>query len=365
MFQGGPLPDSRSQPNNLFHLFLNGEFRHRVLNWEAVIGFHQQVLQQRFGVEQTDDLCSHGPGQEMAFGEKAHERGPVLPDRNFHTLPVTLQGVDENDSHYLLSAVHFQEGVLFVFVPEEDSPPAFKGGVYRRADHDRVAAPRPSLVSLGVLVASLHDSERIRAELLPEDYFELIDAFLKQLATSFDKYGGIQGKHTGDSAVCFFIERPGRNYIMDAVNCSLELRRNIRLFSNEWKIATERFVDLFLNIGLDEGQEYFGVMGSTSSRVFTALGDSTHLAGILALMAGRGSIWATKNFINKLEGRELALINFGIRRSEKNRDVCIRRSFGRIRDILDENDPRLNSVADISTLPVTEIFDQGSAMDET
>ena len=173
----------------------------------------------------------------------------------------------------------------------------------------------------------------------------------------FEKYQGVYGKHAGDGMLYYFIKKPGSNYILDAIYCALELREKMREFSSEWKMHKGWLNDIYLNIGINEGKEFFGTIVSASSIVFTALGDSINYAARLSDLARFGSIWTTKNVINKLSAEELKEIHFGIRHSRHDREVFVKNSYSRVIDLIDPTDKRYGKFLDISTLPVTEIVD--------
>ncbi|PIY31063.1 MAG: hypothetical protein COZ07_10565, partial [Candidatus Infernicultor aquiphilus] len=157
----------------------------------------------------------------------------------------------------------------------------------------------PSLVSFSVLVADLQDSVRICADLPPEEYFELINQVWKCIEGSFKKYYGLYGKHAGDSMVYYFLKDKDSNYLMNSIYCALELREKVKKLGMEWKARKGWFHDLYMNIGINEGQEYFGAIVHSPGIEFTAFGDSVNYAGRLSDFARYGSIWTTKNMIRK------------------------------------------------------------------
>ena len=213
----------------------------------------------------------------------------------------------------------------------------------------------PALVSLCVLVADLQDSVKISAELLPGEYFSLINSLWESLAGCFDNFGGIYGKHAGDGMLYYFIKKPGTNYVMNSIDCALELRRRMKEFSSEWKIKKGWLDDMYLNIGINEGQEFFGTIRSAPTVEFTALGDSINYAGRLSDFARFGKIWTTKNVIIKLTEEELSSLCFGVSRKEADHERFVENSFLRVIDLLDSTRKEGNKFADIATLPITEI----------
>lgn len=214
----------------------------------------------------------------------------------------------------------------------------------------------PSLVSLCVLVADLQNLVKISAELLPGEYFELINQLWATVTSSVDKYDGIYGKHTGDGMLYYFIKKPESNYIINSINCAIELKEQMKEFSDEWKVRKGWLNDLVLNIGISEGQEFLGTIRSSSNIELMTLGDSINYAARLSDFARSGSIWTTKNLISKLDQEEITKIRFGICRKKDGREIFLQNSFSRIIDLIDIDDPNYRKHIDVAMLPVTEIF---------
>ena len=122
----------------------------------------------------------------------------------------------------------------------------------------------------------------------------------------------------------------------------------------EWKTRKGWFNELHLNIGINEGQEYFGAIPSAPSIEFTALGDTVNYAGRLSDFARYGAIWTTKNLMNKLTAEEKAGIRYGIRHKDQDRETLIENTFSLIMNMtaLDNASSKFN---DIATLAVTEV----------
>jgi class 3 adenylate cyclase len=156
--------------------------------------------------------------------------------------------------------------------------------------------------------------------------------------------------------VYYFLKERDSNYLMNALHCALELRENMKLLSHEWKTAKGWFNDLFLNVGINEGQEYFGTIPASPTIEFTALGDSVNYAGRLSDLARYGSIWTTKNLINRLSDEEKKSVCYGIRKQDQNREVLIETIFSRVIDLMPPDSTKYSKFMDIANLPVTEIL---------
>ena len=74
--------------------------------------------------------------------------------------------------------------------------------------------------------------------------------------------------------------------------------------------------ELYLNTGLNEGQEWLGVFHIETKVEFTVLGDTINHAARLSDFARGGAIWATKNLLGKLPAENRQRVKFGIRRRD-------------------------------------------------
>ena len=115
-----------------------------------------------------------------------------------------------------------------------------------RISSDMPGNRRPKLVSLCVLALALQDSVKIRAELLPAEYFELINELWQTLDAIFEAYGGICGKPVGEASLYYFIKQPDTNYVMDTIYCALKIKAAMKRFSKEWKIRKGWIDDICL-----------------------------------------------------------------------------------------------------------------------
>jgi hypothetical protein len=153
----------------------------------------------------------------------------------------------------------------------------------------------------------------------------------------------------------YFIHRPGVNYLMNAVNCAIEIREVMKELSSKWKLRKGWDTELFLNTGINEGQEFFGTIQSSNNVEFTALGDSINFASRLSDLAQDGEIWTTKNLISRLTQDERNMIRFGVHQESQSGKIFIRNSFSRIGDIITKENPHYRHLSAIAGLPITEI----------
>jgi len=348
------------ESRNLFRLLSNKEIQSRVKNWREVIATHMTILLSMLNNKPADEIFQGITEKQKEILKNLYSTLGTATPEDFHHLPVNFLTNEGKDAAYRLHTMRFREGTFFVCIPTDKLHNEILNILSRRDRiiNDILKHRMPSLVSLCVLVADLQDSVRISSELLPLEYFELINDLWKTVAPVLSKYSAIYGKHAGDGMVNYFIKKPGNNYLMDAVNCSIELREIIKDFSSRWKSRKGWDNDLFLNIGLNEGDEFFGTIQSAANIEFTALGDSINYAGRLSDFARNGEIWTTKNLISKLSYEKRQEIRFGIRHREKKHKKFIQNSFARVGDVMSTDDPHYRHFSAIDTLPITEIVER-------
>lgn len=350
------------ESRNVFKLLFGWEFNNYVLNWEEIVAFHLTSIKPILPKNKISELYQGVSEGIISLLEKIYDRHTAPDEQDFiNKNHIKFVKHDNSKEEYEVYTLFFREGIFFVYMPADSENEEIREFLFnrQRVINELLGQRMPSMVSLCVLVADIQDSVKICAELPPAEYFELINQFWRTLRGSFEKYQGVHGKHAGDGLLYYFIKKPGANYIMDAINCALELREKMAEFSNQWKMRKKWLNDLHLNIGINEGKEFFGSI-RTSAIEYTALGDTINYAGRLSDFARFGSIWTTKNLLNKLSPEELNNIHFGIRRKEYDREIFIKNTYSRIMDLLDPADKRHSKFMDIATLPVAEIVNKVS-----
>ncbi len=251
-------------------------------------------------------------------------------------------------------------------VPEESETPRRLPRVVAEGEKPRPVATAVRETPLVVLASSIQDSVKICAELPPEEYFELINHVWRAMGAKLRKYYATYGKHVGDGMVYYFFPQPDCNYILNAIHCAHELKETMRSVSREWQGRKNWTNELKLNIGLDEGEEWFGSYHTPTHLEFTALGDTINRSSRLSDFARDGSVWATKNLLGKLTAAERSQVRFGIRRrAEDGEMLVVPSSYSRISNLVDLDQVPNHKFQDIAVLPVTEILDVALPDDET
>ena len=282
---------------------------------------------------------------------------PVGKEPMIHYPTMLVDSSGELSPHDLYICF-YREGIFFTYSPvvlEEDYLLEFLSK-RNQVINELLRQRKPYLTDVTVMVADVQNSIKICSELPAEDYFELINMIWQQSAPIFRKYYGTYGKHAGDGMVYYFFPQPDCDYKLNAIQCSLELQKMMKGITQQWQARKGWFSDLFLNIGLNEGQEWFGSYHAGGHVEFTVLGETINYASRISDFARDGSVWATKNMLSQIPQAEREKINFGITRtSHNNESVFVTDTYSSISNLIDEGNPASDKFKDIEMIPVTEI----------
>jgi adenylate cyclase len=136
------------------------------------------------------------------------------------------------------------------------------------------------------------------------------------------------------------------------------MKEAMRRVSKEWQLRKGWATELYINTGVNEGQEWLGSFKSGSAPEFTALGKTINQAARISEFARRGAIWATKNLVGKLSSVERKRMKFGVRRkSQEGHEVFVSSVFGKLDGLADLASPGADRFKEIARLPITEIVD--------
>lgn len=351
------LPADIKERNALAYL-LKGRLGRSAANREELLQFYLLLGKGRLSCKNlTDVLTGQADTPVMQMGESLAE---ARPSGTLMQLPLTLCLENGEVAHYNVYASYYREGILLVYQSGHADSDSLLGLLERRDEVIRNLLKKrlPVLTDVAVLVADLQNSVRICTELPPEEYFELINQIWSTMEPIFRKYYGTHGKHVGDGMVYYFFPQPDCNYIFNALLCAQEMKAAMRRISKEWQLRKNWLNELYLNTGLNEGQEWLGVFHIETKVEFTVLGDTINHAARLSDFARGGAIWATKNLLGKLPAEERQRVQFGIRRRDADgREMFVGASYSRIAELANLDTPRNEKLNDIAALPVTEIVE--------
>jgi len=282
---------------------------------------------------------------------------PVGKEAMIHFPTMLLDGQGELTPHDLYICF-YREGIFFTYSPIVLDDNYLLEFLSKRNQviNELLKKRKPYLTDVTVMVADVQNSIKICSELPAEEYFELINNIWQESAPIFRKYYGTYGKHAGDGMVYYFFPQPDCDYKLNALQCSLELQEMMKGITQKWQARKGWFSDIFLNIGLNEGQEWFGSYHAGGHVEFTVLGETINYASRISDFARNGSVWATKNMLNQIPQKDRDKINFGINRKTHNGEsVFVTDTYSSIGNLIDVNSQASDKFKDIEMIPVTEV----------
>jgi class 3 adenylate cyclase len=349
---------------SIFTLLLQSNILDRLTEGEEFIRFHMTLAKGRLS---SSSLLSQGSELSQKHSDLLarlyHEVGAASDEEGILTIEINLTELHQgNDSqqHFNVYASFFREGIFFSYIPVTDEQQSLQSYLSRR---DQVIAQllrkrQPYLTPLAVVIADLQNSTKICAELPPEEYFDLINQVWGSMEPLLRKYRATHGKHAGDGVVYYFLPQADSNYALNAVQFTIEMKQIIKRLSREWQQKKNWFNELHLNVGIDEGTEWFGTYQTSTHIEFTALGDTVNQAGRLSDFAKNGSIWVSKRLMSNLPSTTRDKIHYGIRReSPGGEEHVISSTYSRVESLIKHDSLQWNKMHDIAMIAVTEIID--------
>ncbi len=349
------------ESRNVFRLFLNWEFTNFIRNWEEFLRYHMMFFKARQSREQLERLYSNMSHKEISYLYETYDSVGAAAMQKINQQHITMVEHDGHEEHYIVYTTFFREGMFFLYLPSDGLAvgPAEPFSNREVLIQELLQQRLPALVSFSALAADLQDSARICAELPPEEYFELVNSMSGLLEETVQKHNGMFGKKMGEKVVYYFLKKQDPNYIANCVNCALDIRDKMMSFSMTWKLRKKWYNELYLNIGINEGLEYFSAVAVSPANVeFRSLGDTIDHALQLSELPRSGSIIATRNLVNQLDEDARKGFRFGVVKRVNDRYVLIERVFSQISDLVTDNTLKRERFADIYTLAVTEILEK-------
>jgi len=346
------------EERNIFQILFNGSKVRQRDGFEDILRFHLSLAKSRLAKSKLLVGNVHTMPEDMDHLLLLHDEveaahaGPII------RADVGIPQPGDSGRMQQMYACVFREGILIVYMSASDEslPPLLSRREY--VIQDLLKKRRPYVTPLTVLVADLQGSVRICSELPPEEYFELINTIWNTMQPLLRKYYATCGKHVGDGVVYYFFPQPERSHHFNALCCAQEMKEAMRDIDRQWRRRKNWLNELRLNIGMDEGEEWFGAYQSATQMEMTVLGKTVNKASRLSDFARDGNIWVAKNMLVKLSAAEQESIHYGIRRrTENGQEIFLPHSYARIHDLVDPNSEQNGKLHDIFDLAVTEVLD--------
>lgn len=291
---------------------------------DAILRFHLAVARQRTAA--ADDLFQGLADADRAALEALLREAKGQDPRLVSHVLLPAAGTAAARVAY---AVHLRDGILFAYAPAA-AVPAVEMPAAPRANGKPPAAPM--LTPVAVLVASLQDANGLWVRLTAQEYFELLNEIWTELDRIFRRHQGVRGTQTGEVLVCYFLPAAGQNYLWNALAAAQQTRDAMRKVSRRWHLRKSWDIELVMNVGIDEGQEWMGGVGSAALGAVRVLGDAPDRAEQLARSTRMGAVLLTRSLVGKLPTEDLQRVTYGVP-AQDGSEARVLFTFARLEEI--------------------------------
>jgi class 3 adenylate cyclase len=319
---------------------------------------HLAAAKKRLSKKSLSKIYAPLGGEMLSLIESLYQGARLIEKEAIVHFPSTIRDKDNKEIPCDMYVCFYREGVFFTYNPISKDDNYLLRFLSQRNQviRELLRKRKPYLSHVAVMVADLQDSVRLCSELPAEEYFNLINDIWQESEPIFRKYYGTHGKHAGDGMVYYFFPQPDCNYVLNAVQCSVELQAMMKRITQKWQIKKGWFNELMLNIGLNEGQEWFGTYHAGPHVEFTVLGETVNYAARISDFARHGSTWVTKGMLTQVPFEHRRAINYGIPRQYDDRDhIFVKDTYANVGTILDADNPMNPKFRDIEMIPVTQV----------
>jgi class 3 adenylate cyclase len=152
-----------------------------------------------------------------------------------------------------------------------------------------------------VLFADLKGSMELVADRDPEDARKLLDPVLERMIEAVHRYEGTVNQVMGDGIMALFgAPLAHEDHAVRACYAALRMQERVGRYAEE--LRRSQGLDVQIRVGLNAGEVVVRAIGSDLHMDYTAVGQTTHLAGRMEQLARPGTILLTGNLLRLTEG---------------------------------------------------------------
>src|SRR6266542_3613381 len=152
-----------------------------------------------------------------------------------------------------------------------------------------------------VLFADLKGSMELLAERDPEEARKLLDPVLERLMEAVHRYEGTVNQVMGDGIMALFgAPLAHEDHAVRACYAALRMQESVKRYADE--VRHSQGVAIRIRVGLNSGEVVVRAIGSDLHMDYSAVGQTTHLAGRMEQLADPGAILLTGETLRLAEG---------------------------------------------------------------
>jgi class 3 adenylate cyclase/tetratricopeptide (TPR) repeat protein len=152
-----------------------------------------------------------------------------------------------------------------------------------------------------VLFADMKGSMELLADRDPEEARRILDPVLERMMDAVHRYEGTVNQVMGDGIMALFgAPLAHEDHAVRACYAALAMQQSIRRYTEDLRRALG--VEVMVRVGLNSGEVVVRSIGSDLRMDYTAVGQTTHLAGRMEQLAAPGTIRLTGETLALAEG---------------------------------------------------------------
>ena len=152
-----------------------------------------------------------------------------------------------------------------------------------------------------VLFADLRGSLEILVDRDPEDARRLLDPVLERMMEAVHRYEGTVNQVMGDGIMALFgAPLAHEDHAVRACYAALRMQESIGSLAEE--LRQKHGLSVQIRVGINSGEVVVRSVGSDLRMDYTAVGQTTHLAGRMEQLAPPGQIFLTEHTLRLVEG---------------------------------------------------------------
>ena len=181
-------------------------------------------------------------------------------------------------------------------VPHEYTPPYLAEKIIH--SREAIEGERKQVT---VLFADLRGSLEILADRDPEDARRLLDPVLERMMEAVHRYEGTVNQVMGDGIMALFgAPLAHEDHAVRACYAALRMQESISSLAED--LRQQHGLSVQIRVGLNSGEVVVRSVGSDLRMDYTAVGQTTHLAGRMEQLAPPGQIFLTEHTLRLVEG---------------------------------------------------------------
>ncbi|MCP3931741.1 MAG: hypothetical protein GY705_21915, partial [Bacteroidetes bacterium] len=212
--------------DNLIEVFLYSDIKHQLTCWKKLL----QYFAFNAKIEISKDYLNHIYPEMSDNVIELFCTTIARDDDNFGTAlesRIALPEISCLECDFSMTCLHCREGSLYVFHLLKDEKTNQLD--QKEAGHGRQDV---SKVSVCGLCAQLHNAEKIEAQMLPAEYYQLLKRVWDEALKILKKHNGTILSGNSNQMQCYFPETENETkHIQNAIKCALALAKNSRKIS--------------------------------------------------------------------------------------------------------------------------------------